>query len=1466
MQLNSQSIQDQRQCRLPWQGDLSLSPSLARTGDLRRGGAALSCVTESRLGGSGMRRRASVLVLVVTMLGVLFVVGVAFLASMNFEAQALTTQARRDGETKAVNSIVGDLGSALRGAFMSAPTVPFADPITAGAPSPYAELPFVHNSFSPIEPSRVLMPRPGGVYGDGSEDEHVFFNWFTDLPALRSRPFVGPNYPPDTPIDVSLPVGLPLAIFSRCLDGPDRGVRCGQDSDCRDSVCTAPRLTDADGDGIADSLDFLASDLGLSNSQLDAISAEVNPAGRDDARVFAAVRVISHGGLVNLNYGHPNLLDRVFDLPALNMTITDGDRGRDTYFLYHRPSRDRRYYSSLLEEPILRRRVLLPSEEPGPSSLQGDPFVDIGRAPHLNADFVQFLMPPLVSGRGFEDIARDISSTPHRYQPFTPCDYDGDCIGNGFDLWQVRMEPLTARLAADSLDHYDRRHLVTTVSHDDLLSRGARVRLPEGKTADILEKMREANRAMHSPDDCPIMPFEYADYPHDIQNKTIPGSDAACTCPSSPNCSFDPRKGRLQLSLSWLQQAMTNPQPTPLLLTDPLQNQAHALVHDVFAMMLQNLIGTDWENRPVCTDNDGCESGEYCRLGAVDPSRGRCSSVAPYWDDIECVPGSSALCPSGEVCLPIPVAAGALPIGLCHDSWTGQRHSQALLSRTAASLTANFFDFADGDDSPTRIALRSFDFNRGRCYQGANDGLPCVSATDCLGGQCIAPPMSVGREIDGDPSLGSFKPIYVYGLERQPYITAVATEAEVPDAGGGQPGPSKYTGWAVEIYNPYSATLPAGGDYFLYELPVGTTSLQAAPFVQLFASIPPEGAGGPFTVFHTAGTVFESLTTSAIMNRSVINAPASMQFSQGSVIYLVYRYTYLGDAQPTDIILDQFEIAGTNIGVYGQLLSGTTRVGDPHVYVASRGVPDPVSGIGSRWLATVPVASESGPFHDATSASALLGAWRNQNDPEVHPVEVDFANTGVIANAGGLNASYPTTGSMLLLMRHANRGLLDSTPVRSTIGSVSTVPITGLSFTTKLNELTIFNVGTSIGPVNIPIPSAYQIDNGRLPIFDPGQYRTGTGSHAVSNAQLGSFAAHHVPPQLTKAYDPANWNPQDPATRPVSGNLNNLPWGQLVFDYFTALPLSSPGPYPPCAPQDTNCPPPEPTPADVEEFAAAVPRVDLGGLRVHGRININAAPWMVMAGLPYVPMNRIPAPFVDTIENTLGLRTAFSSIPREKAGSTGELLARGLAAYREGREIRGHSSFDPRLPNDITTGNYGFDDVDNNVISYRGWSSTMPHVRRGSGFMSVGELANVRHPNAWVDPAAGTPGTSPFRMDRGMLDHRPLNSDPSGKNDADGSNNGENFISAAAGLIALGDWVTVRSQVFTVYGVFRGEEDIEITDGDGIQQVKLRTKDVDSRAIRFQETIDRLPTFLGEPLPVRIGDRSVAKYLDTRND
>ena len=68
-------------------------------------------------------------------------------------------------------------------------------------------------------------------------------------------------------------------------------------------------------------------------------------------------------------------------------------------------------------------------------------------------------------------------------------------------VWAGRMEPSISFEVDAGGDSYDRRHLVTTVSYDDLLSRGRRAEFFETDTTgadvfvddDIIARMRLAN-------------------------------------------------------------------------------------------------------------------------------------------------------------------------------------------------------------------------------------------------------------------------------------------------------------------------------------------------------------------------------------------------------------------------------------------------------------------------------------------------------------------------------------------------------------------------------------------------------------------------------------------------------------------------------------------------------------------------------------------------------------------------------------------------------------------------------------------------------------------------------------------------------------------------------------------------------------------------------------------------------------
>lgn len=1412
---------------------------------------------------SSRQRRGSVLVLVMTILGILFVVGVAFLATMNFEADMIVSETQNDRTETRVAAAVDQLGSALRDGLMSDPRIPFGNPSVALSPTAYAEMPGVHTSISGVEPH--WDPGPDGILGNA--DDLLVFSPYADVAALRKQPFAGPTLPQGFAIDTrlsnggmmtQLPNGNP--IQGKCLGGVNKGASCDYvPGECPGSVCEGPRVLDADGDGIVDSLQVDATALDFSDAQFEALAARLNPASNPGGRVFVGIRVLPHGGLVNLNASHPKLIENVLDVSDLR-NPPDPDRG----YFYHRPTHTQASYSPLLEERSLRRRGFLAPKFMPPSWLLGDPLVSPAAFPAGRADMQWQLFPPRHDSPGFETVF------DHRYWPFMPTELFPD-YPEPVSYWAVRMEPFTAAGVDPTGYEYDRRHLVTTVSHDDLLARGGRVsnpNVPSGEE-DVLAKMTQANQTAWDPDVCPaLLPFEYVDYPQTIANP--PDAGGAPCCPTDLSCKLNARKGRLQLSLPYLDDQIDAANR----LTDPIKqneawNRVIRLIHDAFFLLVRNAARVTTLEGTLCSSNVDCAyanavcgAGNRCTVappslipfkcasaadcsipGSACRADGICTIQAPYWQDATTAAACNA--PAGETWNAV--------LSQCLDAWTGQTRSQALVSRTAAALTANLIDYADADDNPTRIPLRSLDLStglcispplsvgfvcemdancgnggiclppRGMCVRGENTkiGRVCGSDAACgAGGLCVPPANAAGREFDFDAGL-PFKPQYVYGLERQPYITEIAT-LTMPGAGGPPAPPSVLVARAVELFNPYSVVLDLNG-YSIVEVDVAGT---AKPAIVLSGTLPPDSF-----------IVFASGNTAGLYPLATPLTPA-LQFENGWTIYLIRRVDYPG-APNTEIVVDQFEVP----------LDGNVGNTDPAIpvgiYSSQRMVTE-----ASPWTATVPQTDER-PI-----GIADLGNWNTYAPlPPPHPVEVNFANLGsftrpfVSADARNGSVSFPTTGSMLMLMRHANRAWADGTKFTPGVAPQ-------LSFTPRLVDVT--PTEDSMG-VPVLVEESQQIDNGRMPVFDIGQRSANDQRY---------YAAHHVSPSETQLDAP--------------GNLDTLPWGQLVFDYFTALPLSSPGPY-----VDID-----PGPDVAVALPDSRPRVDLDGLRVHGRININAAPWKVLSGLPFVPMQKIPLAYKASIRRALGFVKEASApnwlnpaptdleVLDDQAARIGTELAQAIVAYRDLRTIP--TSAGPG------TGNYadGTPTVEAPSpaapIAYaRGWNNTAPMARRGTGFMSVGELANVRHLGAELLPPPHPTGypKSYYRIDAGVIGISSLTpcTDPTPCTplgevcDASISKciRRQNYVEAVAALAALGDWITVRSQVFTVYGILRGEEDQTIIDPDPSAPptlAELQARDADSRALRFQETFDRLPTFLGEPVPPRIGDRTLTRYTDVRND
>lgn len=1143
-------------------------------------------------------RRGSILVLVMTILGLLFVTGVAFMATMNFEAQRMRYESQRSDANPAVGRLMHGMDDVMSDAMSPATNVSFSG-LMLGSTKRYAELPGVDNLFSQIEPTKDAF----GNY---------FWSWVTDIKALRPASpdrFVGsaatmtPRVAPPgaTPYEFHIPVSLAW--------------RPGVDPVVIATLPVPPTPLDADGDGVSDSYETPLVDVpGLDDKQIDELKKTLNPQFDPDGDLSLGLRVIPHGGLVNLTYSHPSLIANVLGTTQGMIDAALND------------AQDNWPYNPGIEEPQLRRRNFLLPQQLTPSGILGNPLI-AQTDPTGGGDYSQFLF------------AIGDALDKHRYWP-----YGNDELGTLPDnppndpdirIHSIRLDPDYPSSAP--LQYFDRRHLVTSISHDANIRRSVPLIQHDPPVPatfgndEILNLMHERNIEA-----CPtaagaLLPFELANYPYNLRNEakivighneTVDHSNyCECMLDTDPTtgerlCKLDPRKGQLKLSLRELD-SITN------------ASLRERLIYDTFIMMLLNARESTW--------------GVY--VGVLQPD------------------------------------------GSTKYEWRWNTVGLQAISLTAASLTANMIDYMDGDFVPTEIDVRSLDFSN-------------------------------------IMTLGNNTGTFVYGLERQPFITEVM--AQVEDDGTGSIVNEFY---GVEIFNPYSASIDLTGYSIVTNAPLAyplSGQIPSGGFIAYY------GPNAPPPEANATGTQ--------------IQVPL-LKFTENGTIKL-FR-TVPGSAGLVDMLVDQFTYSG-DLG---------KKIVAPAPFISHQ--RSATSNPAQRWTAPIPSVYEAGtPTLGAGSATA-------DYDFTLPPVYLGNADTGTFASA------FLTPGMMLMLSRHANTQ--------------------GAAFTVKLND-----------PAEQGPAGQLPIDNGRMPVFDP-------------------YVKHRYPADD----DPTNGGGAGSSVnRP--GDVMHLPWGQFVFDYFTTLPVSSPGPY-----DDSSG-----TAVTVNPLAP--PKVDMDGLRVHGRININAAPWKVLEGLPFTQLNLIPQ--VD-LQNAFQLALSPPTgglIPTTTVTSIGPERAKAIVAYRELREF-----LDPMNPLVTLTGNYDL---------IRGWTAAAPDIttRRGPGYMTIGELANVRHYGSAAP--FSPPGLDAYQLDAGQLDPT-LSTAP-------------DYLSAIAFLACLQDWATVRSDTFTVYGTLRGVEDQTIIDDTGNVTVDqdLRTKDVDSRALRFQETISRIPMFGGSAAPSRIGDRVIARYIDARGD
>ncbi len=611
----------------------------------------------------------------------------------------------------------------------------------------------------------------------------------------------------------------------------------------------------------------------------------------------------------------------------------------------------------------------------------------------------------------------------------------------------------------------------------------------------------------------------------------------------------------------------------------------------------------------------------------------------------------------------------------------------------------------------------------------------------------------------------------VYGFEKQPFIT----EIYASPVSAGLPDPldqaiANSSKFAVELYNPYDTSIKLS-DYELVDLAEDASDLT-----------------------DQIGVSLDRLSYDAL---SGTLAPGEFKVFSG----FGTKVGGAGAIELSDFVIDDKSIIALVRVIDEQAIVVDRMYADDTTYTRTGGLaastPAPIGEIGTsvsiqrdtsthvlgaktvtNWRCVVPRTTRF--FLDSEKT---LGDY-NWNSPipsrtgstykEMYPVRMEPVNTGSLATA------FPTTGSLLLVPRVAHL-------LNESVSNGETRPFNQLSETWL--------------PGNLADDGCYdQIDNGKMPVFDL--------NRQFHNALLADGDG-------------------------ISEGTDALPWGQLLFDYFTALPLEMPS--------VADCDGDAACLDEVTEYLEERPHVDQGGLRVAGRINLNAASWWVMSRLPVLPMDRFPEAYRTELADVLGVQAAsfgeFSTLCNP-ASPDDFKLAQAIVAYREARANW----------NQNTMADLGAYDKDRDP-AYQGSSGSSYAVRRGYGFLTVGELLNIRH----YKGSTGVPIEEGYRIDGGACLYEGEEPDPA-KN---------NYVNAVARVVTLGDWITTKSHVFTIYGTIRGQC---LVDDDEPELVEASRTRAVSRAIRFQSTVNRLPMFFGSSRPERIGPLRIEKYSDVRSN
>lgn len=335
------------------------------------------------------------------------------------------------------------------------------------------------------------------------------------------------------------------------------------------------------------------------------------------------------------------------------------------------------------------------------------------------------------------------------------------------------------------------------------------------------------------------------------------------------------------------------------------------------------------------------------------------------------------------------------------------------------------------------------------------------------------------------------------------------------------------------------------------------------------------------------------------------------------------------------------------------------------------------------------------------------------------------------------------------------------------------------------------------------------------------------------------------------------------------GNLpqgrNDMPWGQLVFSYFTALPLEELtytgflNAANQTAYEDNY----------LSEFGYAsgstrysfFPLVDRVtdasspyGPKVRGRINVNFAPWWVLDGMPALPA--ILAATGAKPPTGMPVQELLPGNVDPNWTGTPTWPATGSAGFWEKAGNRPAQLFDYRLIDQVVNHNAGFATISADfaqcIAAFRekrsltgmlDVASTDPDYMKNPGYLTTGSLCNlIRQIQVPAYVGSNSLGNRTLAELRGIPDPSDT-AMPANARRRPFSYIG--YLQLIAPVVRLQDWATTRSHVYTVYNL--------IGDGNGTW-------------LRSQTTIDRTRCLYTNDLPDRITQTEPIDYYNTVGD